>query len=81
MILRQSPPTWGEAKKHLAEQDFINQLVNFDKDHISDKTLKKISAYCAQEDFMPEVVGKVSDNILLFSFSSFSMINRLELIG
>ncbi|CDS41066.1 dynein heavy chain [Echinococcus multilocularis] len=60
MILRQAPPTWAEAKKHLGEQDFINQLVNFDKDHISDKTLKKISAYCAQDDFMPEVVGKVS---------------------
>lgn len=60
MILRQSPPTWAEAKKHLAEQDFIGQLVNFDKDHISDKTLKKISAYVAEDDFMPDVVGKVS---------------------
>ncbi|VDM31109.1 unnamed protein product [Hydatigera taeniaeformis] len=60
MILRQAPPTWTEAKKQLGEQDFINQLVNFDKDHISDKTLKKISTYCAQDDFMPEVVGKVS---------------------
>lgn len=59
MILRQAPPTWAEAKKHLGEQDFINQLINFDKDHISDKTLKKISSYCAQDDFVPDVVGKV----------------------
>uniref|UniRef100_A0A0X3PBI3 Dynein heavy chain 2 n=1 Tax=Schistocephalus solidus TaxID=70667 RepID=A0A0X3PBI3_SCHSO len=60
MILRESEPTWAEAKKQLGEQDFIGQLVNFDKDNISDKTLKKISNYCAQDDFMPDVVGKVS---------------------
>ncbi|VDN98570.1 unnamed protein product [Rodentolepis nana] len=60
MILRQAPPTWTESKKHLAEQDFIGQLINFDKDHISDKTLKKIGTYVVQDDFTPETVGKVS---------------------
>lgn len=60
MILRQAPPTWTESKKHLAEQDFIGQLINFDKDHISDRTLKKIGTYVEQDDFTPETVGKVS---------------------
>ena len=70
MILRQAPPTWTEAKKHLGEQDFINQLVNFDKDHISDKTLKKIGAYVAQDDFMPDVVGKVGWQAILCKCTS-----------
>lgn len=59
MILRGADPTWAEAKRQLGEQDFIGQLINFDKDNISDRTLKKISNYCAMEDFMPDLVGKV----------------------
>jgi hypothetical protein len=34
--------------------------MNFDKDNISDKTLKKISKYCDEADFVPEVIGRVS---------------------
>ncbi|KAA0188249.1 Dynein heavy chain axonemal, partial [Fasciolopsis buskii] len=60
MILRGSEPTWTEAKRQLGDQDFIKQLVNFDKDNINDRTLKKIGQYCAQDDFHPDVVGKVS---------------------
>lgn len=57
MILRGGEPTWAEAKKHLGEQDFIKQLINFDKDNISDRTLKKIGTYCAQDDFQPDMVS------------------------
>ncbi|XP_062904770.1 dynein axonemal heavy chain 2 [Mobula hypostoma] len=60
MILRGSEPTWAEAKKELGEPNFIKQLINFDKDNISDKVLKKIGTYCAQPDFQPEIVGRVS---------------------
>ncbi|XP_069776188.1 dynein axonemal heavy chain 2 isoform X2 [Narcine bancroftii] len=60
MILRGSEPTWAEAKKELGEPTFIKQLVNYDKDNISDKMLKKIGTYCAQPDFQPEIVGRVS---------------------
>ncbi|VDQ04825.1 unnamed protein product [Trichobilharzia regenti] len=59
MILRGADPSWAESKRQLGEQDFIKQLINFDKDNISDKTLKKISQYCAQDDFHPDVVGKM----------------------
>ena len=37
MILRQSEPTWAEAKKQLGDTNFIKQLVDFDKDNMSDK--------------------------------------------
>lgn len=42
------------------DQNFLKQLVNFDKDNISDRVLKKIGQYCAQADFQPEIIGRVS---------------------
>ncbi|KAM8972622.1 dynein axonemal heavy chain 2 [Pelodytes ibericus] len=60
MILRGNEPTWTEARRQLGEPNFIKQLINFDKDNISDRTLKKIGQYCAQPDFQPDTVGRVS---------------------
>uniref|UniRef100_A0A1I8HFN9 AAA domain-containing protein n=1 Tax=Macrostomum lignano TaxID=282301 RepID=A0A1I8HFN9_9PLAT len=60
MILRGADTSWETAKRHLGEQNFIGQLVDFKKDNISDRVLKKIGQYCSQDDFQPEVVGKVS---------------------
>ncbi|XP_053319883.1 dynein axonemal heavy chain 2 [Spea bombifrons] len=60
MILRGNEPTWAEAKRQLGESNFIKQLINFDKDNISERTLKKIGQYCAQADFQPDTVGRVS---------------------
>ena len=45
----------------LGDQNFINKLIAYDKDNISDKMLKKISShYVNQSDFRPEIVGRVS---------------------
>lgn len=60
MILRGNDTSWAEAKRQLGDQDFIKQLINFDKDNITDRTLKKIGQYCSTDDFQPDVVGKVS---------------------
>ncbi|KAJ3091962.1 Dynein heavy chain 2, axonemal [Quaeritorhiza haematococci] len=60
MVLKKSEPTWDEAKRQLANPYFIKQLINFDKDNISDKVLKKISQYCADENFQPDIVGRVA---------------------
>ncbi|MCI4377271.1 hypothetical protein PGIGA_G00201730 [Pangasianodon gigas] len=60
MILRGCEPTWAEAKRQLGEANFIKQLVNFDKDNISDRVLKKIGQYCTQPDFQPDIIGRVS---------------------
>jgi dynein heavy chain len=60
MILRGQEPSWGEAKRQLGDQNFIKQLVNFDKDNISDRILKKIGQYCAQPDFQADIIGRVS---------------------
>lgn len=42
------------------DPNFIKQLIFFDKDNISDRVLKKISQYCIQSDFMPDIVGRQS---------------------
>ena len=60
MILRLSDPTWAEAKRQLSDSNFIKSLVNFDKENISDKTLKRIGQICAKPDFKPDTVGRVS---------------------
>ncbi|KAK2185461.1 hypothetical protein NP493_233g02018 [Ridgeia piscesae] len=60
MILRGNEPTWSEAKRQLGDGNFIKQLMNFDKDNISDRVLKKIGQYCSQADFQPEIIGRVS---------------------
>lgn len=39
---------------------FYSQLRDFDKEHISEKTLKKIAAYTSHDDFKPDIVGAVS---------------------
>ncbi len=60
MVLKKCEPTWDEAKKQLGNPNFIKQLVGFDKDNISDKILKRITQVCADENFQPDIVGRVS---------------------
>ncbi|RKO93650.1 dynein heavy chain and region D6 of dynein motor-domain-containing protein [Blyttiomyces helicus] len=60
MVLKKCEPTWDEAKRQLGNPYFTKQLTNFDKDNISDKILKKTSQYCADENFHPDIVGRVS---------------------
>ncbi|XP_060528447.1 dynein axonemal heavy chain 2 isoform X3 [Cylas formicarius] len=59
-ILKGVEPTWTEAKRLLGEINFLRDLKEFDRDHISDKTLRKITAYTLNEEFVPEKVGVVS---------------------
>ena len=42
MILRGQDPTWQEAKRQLGNTNFIDQLKSFDKDNMSDRTLKRL---------------------------------------
>ncbi|KAI9101992.1 dynein heavy chain and region D6 of dynein motor-domain-containing protein [Phlyctochytrium arcticum] len=60
MVLKKSEPTWDEAKRQLGNPYFIKQLINFDKDNISDKILKRTTQICSDDSFQPDVVGRVS---------------------
>ncbi|EGD81605.1 dynein heavy chain 2 [Salpingoeca rosetta] len=61
MVLRKSKPEWSEAKRQLADPNFIKQLVEFDKDNMSDKVLRKIHSYVTRPEFDPDQVGRVSN--------------------
>ena len=60
MVLKQSEPSWAEAKRQLGDANFINSLKDFDKDNIPDRVLRKINKYTSEPDFQPEKVGMVS---------------------
>nr|XP_034179953.1 dynein heavy chain 2, axonemal [Osmia lignaria] len=60
MILKTSEPSWAESKRQLADVNFLNSLRYFDKDHISDRTLRAIARYTSNPEFEPEKVGVVS---------------------
>ncbi|CAK9808028.1 Dynein axonemal heavy chain 2 [Anthophora quadrimaculata] len=60
MILKTSEPSWAESKRQLADVNFLNSLRDFDKDNISDRTLRAISRYTTNPEFEPEKVGMVS---------------------
>ncbi|EGD81584.1 dynein heavy chain 6 [Salpingoeca rosetta] len=51
---------WKTAKSLLGEADFLKQMMQYDKDNIPDRTLKKIKPYIDNPDFVPEKVEKVS---------------------
>ena len=59
-ILLSADPNWGEAKKLLADPNFLKKLQEFNKDAMTDRTLKKVGVYCEKPDFQPDIVGKVS---------------------
>ncbi|KAI0989686.1 hypothetical protein GJ496_007023 [Pomphorhynchus laevis] len=60
MILKQKEPTWEEAKRDLGDINFVKSLVNFDKNNISEKVLRKITQIVKSPMFDPEEVGKKS---------------------
>eukprot|EP00795_Rhopilema_esculentum_P016694 gene16694-8141_t len=77
MVLKGNEPTWAEAKRVLGEPNFIKQLINYDKEKMSDKVLKQIGKYCSQPDFHPDIVGRVS----LASKSLCMWVRAMEVYG
>lgn len=60
LILLGKEPNWENAKKVLGESTFLNDLKNFDRDHVSDKTLKRIAIYTKNPELEPNKVAVVS---------------------
>ena len=54
------PTTWEEAKKQLGDSGFLDRLLHFDKDSLSDALLAKIAKYVNHVDYQPRTIGKVS---------------------
>ncbi|XP_055375876.1 dynein axonemal heavy chain 2 [Condylostylus longicornis] len=60
MVILNKKPDWETSKKTLGEPNFLNDLKNFDKDNIQEKTLKKLVAYTRDPELEPNKVGVVS---------------------
>lgn len=58
-ILLGAKPDWDSAKKVLGDSQFMNRLLNFDKDNIPPKVIKQIVVYYDDPEFTPEAVQKV----------------------
>ncbi|KAF5829736.1 dynein heavy chain and region D6 of dynein motor-domain-containing protein [Dunaliella salina] len=55
------PNYWEPAKKLLADPGkFLESLLQYDKDNISDGIIKKVEPYILMEEFTPDAVSKVS---------------------
>ena len=59
-ILLGAKPDWDSAKKVLSDTQFMNRLINFDKDNIPPKVIKQITKYYDDPQFTPEEVQRQS---------------------
>lgn len=60
MILLQKETSWASAKKELADPGFLQRLKEFDKNNISNATLKAVGKYTKFKDFNPDDISSVS---------------------
>jgi len=60
MVLVKCEPSWNEAKKQLGDPNFLNRLINYDKDLLVDSLLNKVSKFTTKPEFDPDTVGAVS---------------------
>ena len=59
-LLLQQPSDWNSIKHLLANKSFIQMIINFDKDHVSDVILEKLQVYVRDPRFHPDNVDTVS---------------------
>ena len=59
-ILLGAKTDWASAKSLLGDTQFLNRLLNYDKDNIADSILKKLKKYIENPKFIPEIVEKTS---------------------
>ena len=54
-LLLGQPTTWDGAKKTLGDSQFMSKLLNYDKDNMDRKVVKKMLKYYDDPEFTPEV--------------------------
>jgi len=60
MTLLRKNTDWASVKKELTDPKFVDKIMEFDKDNISQNTLKAIEKYTKEENFKPDYVEKKS---------------------
>lgn len=51
---------WPAAKLVLSDVHFLDRLINYPKDNINEKLLKKLQVYMNNPEFVPNLVAKQS---------------------
>ncbi|XP_071833092.1 dynein axonemal heavy chain 6-like isoform X4 [Apostichopus japonicus] len=59
-VLMKQKPDWKTAKHLLNDAGFLNDLVNYEKDLVSDKVFSRLKKYTQMPGFEPDKVGQVS---------------------
>ena len=57
MTALQRPCMWDEAKRALAEPSFMDSLLQYNKDALSDSLLKKLARFTSDPHYTAEVVS------------------------
>ena len=60
-LLLDAPTSWDSAKKVLGDTQFMQKLINYDKDNMDRKIVKKMLKYYDDPEFTPENVQRVSN--------------------
>ena len=60
-LLLDVPTSWDSAKKVLGDTQFMQKLINYDKDNMDRKIVKKMLKYYDDPEFTPENVQRVSN--------------------
>jgi len=53
-------PDWNTARIMLADSQFLKKLYDYDKDNVSENTMKKLKVYIDNPNFTPKKIEKVS---------------------
>ena len=51
---------WNAAKNLMGDAQFIQKLIDFDKDNIPEQVMKRVRRYIDNPKFIPDEVAKVS---------------------
>ncbi|XP_008181522.3 dynein heavy chain 2, axonemal [Acyrthosiphon pisum] len=57
MTLKLADPSWAEAKRQLDDPNFLHQLKDFDKNHVTDNVLKQLDVFIKNPEFELEKIG------------------------
>jgi dynein heavy chain len=60
MVFLEKPIGWASVKKELNDTGFLKSIMDLDKDHIQQKTLKRIETYTKEATFTPEYMNTKS---------------------
>jgi dynein heavy chain len=60
MTFMRKPTDWMSVKKELTDPKFVDKIMDFDKENISQKTLLAIEKYTKEENFKEDYVGNKS---------------------